>query len=168
LVEDTRRPGVETEYMTDTTDVLGPVDWLVVEFPADKAHFSGEMASELRSLVERDLVRVLDLVFIRKNEDGSIDVDELSDAPEGAVGELLAHEATLAMLLAEEDILAVGEALEPHSIAAVLVYENTWAGPFAASVRRAGGQLVDSGRIPTQALLAAIEAEDQEPVKEGA
>jgi hypothetical protein len=71
------------------------------------------------------------------------------------------------MLLAEEDIVAVGEALEPGSIAAVLVYENSWAGPFAASIRRAGGQLVDSGRIPTQALLAAIEAEDQEPVTEG-
>jgi hypothetical protein len=148
-------------------DVLGPVDWVVVEFPADKANFSGEMANELKSLVERGLVRVLDLVFLRKNDDGSIDVDELSDVPQGAVGELLAHEADLAMLLAEEDIVAVGEALEPGSIAAVLVYENSWAGPFAASVRRAGGQLIDNGRIPTQALLAAIEAEDQDPVKEG-
>jgi hypothetical protein len=153
--------------MTDTTDVLGPVDWLVVEFPADKANFSGEMARELKALVERELVRILDLVFIRKNEDGSVDVDELSDVPEDAVGELLAHEAELAMLLAEEDIVAVGEALEPGSIGAVLVYENSWAGPFAASVRRAGGQLIDNGRIPTQALLAAIEAEDNEPVKEG-
>jgi hypothetical protein len=149
-------------------DVLGPVDWLVVEFPADRANFSGEMASELKSLVERELVRVLDLVFLRRDEDGSIDVDELSDVPDGAVGELLAHEAELAMLLAEEDIVAVGEALEPGSIAAVLVYENAWAGPFAASVRRAGGQLIDSGRIPTQALLAVIEAEEREPVKEGA
>ena len=153
--------------MTDTTDELGPVDWLVVEFPADKANFSGEMARELQALVERELVRVLDLVFIRKNEDGSIDVDELNDVPEDAVGDLLAHEAELAILLAEEDILAVAEALAPHSIAAVLVYENTWAGPFAASVRHAGGQLIDSGRIPTQALIAAIEAEDQEVVKEG-
>ena len=153
--------------MTNTADVLGPVDWLVVEFPAEKANFSGEMAQELRALVERELVRVLDLVFIRKDEDGSIDVDELSDVPEGAVGELLAHEAALAMLLAEDDVVAVGEALEPGSIAAVLVYENTWAGPFAASIRRSGGQLIDSGRIPTQALLAAIAAEDQEPVKEG-
>jgi hypothetical protein len=149
------------------TDVLGPVDWLVVEFPVDKANFSGEMAQELRSLVERGLVRILDLVFLRKDEDGSVAVDELSDVPEGAVGDLLRHEAELAMLLAEEDIVAVGEALEPGSIAAVLVYENSWAGPFAASIRRAGGQLVDSGRIPTQALLAAIEAEDQEPVTEG-
>ena len=154
--------------MTDTTDVLGPVDWVVVEFPADKANFSGEMAQELRALVERELVRVLDLVFIRKNEDGSVDVDELSDVPDDAVGELLAHETALAMLLAEEDIVAVGEALEPHSIAAVLVYENSWAGPFAASVRRAGGHLIDSGRIPTQALLAAIEAENNEPVTQGA
>jgi hypothetical protein len=153
--------------MTDTTDVLGPVDWLVVEFPADKANFSGEIAQELKALVGRELVRILDLVFIRKNEDGSVDVDELSDVPEGAVGELLAHEAALAMLLAEEDLVAVGEALEPQSIAAVLVYENSWAGPFAASVRRAGGQLIDSGRIPTQALLAAIEAEDNEAVTQG-
>jgi uncharacterized membrane protein len=89
--------------MTDTTDVLGPVDWLVVEFPADKANFSGEMARELKELVERELVRILDLVFMRKNEDGSVDVDELSDVPEGAVGELLAHESALAMLLAEDD-----------------------------------------------------------------
>src|SRR4051812_33139505 len=153
--------------MTDTTDVLGPVDWLVVEFPADKANFSGEMAQELRALVERELVRVLDVVFVRKNEDGSIDVDELSDVPEDAVGDLLAHEAALAMLLAEEDILAVGEALAPHSIAAVLVYENTWAGPFAASIRRAGGQLIDSGRVPTQALIAAIEADVPENLKAG-
>jgi hypothetical protein len=148
-------------------DVLGPVDWLVVEFPVDKANFSGEMAQELKSLVERGLVRILDLVFLRKEEDGSVVVDELSDVPEGAVGELLQHEAALAMLLAEEDIVAVGEALEPGSIGAVLVYENSWAGPFASSIRRAGGQLVDSGRIPTQALLAAIEAEDQESVTEG-
>ena len=153
--------------MTNTNDVLGPVDWLVVEFPADKANFSGEMARELKSLVERELIRVLDLVFIRKDEDGSIDVDELSDVPEGVVGDFLAAEAAMAMLLAEEDIVAVGEALEPGSIAAVLVWENSWAGPFAASVRNSGGQLIDTGRIPTQALLAAIEAEDQEPAKEG-
>jgi hypothetical protein len=125
------------------------------------------MARELKALVERELIRILDLVFIRKNEDGSVDVDELSDVPEDAVGELLAHESALAMLLAEDDIVAVGEALEPGSIAAMFVYENSWAGPFAASVRRSGGQLIDNGRIPTQALLAAIEADAQEPVKEG-
>jgi hypothetical protein len=142
-------------------DVLGPVDYLVVEFPADKANFSGEMAAQLRSLVDGGVVRVLDLVILRKEPDGSVEVAELADVDERNVGELLALEADLAMLLAEEDVVEIGKALEPGSIAAVLVYENSWAGPFAASIRRSGGQLVASGRVPTQALLAAIEADAQ-------
>ena len=148
-------------------DVLGPVDYLVVEFPADKANFSGEMATELGSLIDRELVRVLDLVLLRKESDGSVEVAELAEVDESHVGELLALEADLAMLLAEEDIVEIGKVLEPGSIAAVLVYENTWAGPFAASIRRSGGQLVASGRIPTQALLAAVEA-DAQPEMQGA
>jgi hypothetical protein len=142
-------------------DALGPVDYLVVEFPAEQANFSGDMARELRSLVDRELVRVLDLVILRKEADGSVDAAELADVDECDVGELRALEADLAMLLAEDDVADVGAALEPGSIAAVLVYENTWAGPFASSIRRAGGQLVANGRIPTQALLAAIEADEQ-------
>jgi hypothetical protein len=142
-------------------DVLGPVDYLVVEFPADKANFSGEMADQLRSLVDRGIVRVLDLVLLRKEPDGSVEVAELTDVDESDVGELRALEADLAMLLAEEDVEEIGKALEPGSIAAVLVYENSWAGPFASSIRRSGGQLVASGRVPTQALLAAIEADAQ-------
>src|SRR5215216_115139 len=123
-------------------DVLGPVDYLVVEFPADKANFSGEMAAELTTLVERQLVRVLDLVLLRKEPDGSVETAELADVDESDVGVLRALEADLAMLLAEEDVEEVGKAVEPGSVAAVLVYENTWAGPFASSIRRAGGQLV--------------------------
>ena len=148
-------------------DVLGPVDYLVVEFPADKANFSGEMAAELRSLVDREVVRVLDLVILRKEPDGSVEVAELADVDERDVGELRALEADLAMLLAEEDVEELGRALEPGSIAAVLVYENSWAGPFASSIRRSGGQLVANGRVPTQALLAAIEA-DAQPEMQGA
>lgn len=140
-------------------EMLGPVDYLVVEFPAEKANFSGEMAAELTSLVERGLVRVLDLVLLEKNEDGSIEVAELSDADEATVGKLLSLEGDLAMLLAEEDVAKFAEIIEPGSIAAVLVYENRWAAPFGASVRRSGGQLVANGRIPTQALLAAMESE---------
>jgi hypothetical protein len=140
-------------------EMLGPVDYLVVEFPAEKANFSGEMAAELTSLVERGLVRVLDLVLLEKNEDGSIEVAELSDTDEATVGKLLSLEGDLAMLLAAEDVEKFAEIIEPGSIAAVLVYENRWAGPFAASVRRSGGQLVANGRIPTQALLAAMEPE---------
>ena len=147
-------------------DVLGPVDYLVVEFPAAKANFSGEMATQLGSLVDRELIRVLDLLLLRKGVDGSVEVAELSELAAADVGELLALEANLAMLLAEEDVEAIGAALEPGSVAAVLVYENSWAGPFASSVRRSGGQLVASGRIPTQALLAAVEA-DAQTVQQG-
>jgi len=148
-------------------DVLGPVDYLVVEFPADKANFSGEMAAELRSLVDRELVRVLDLLLLRKGADGAVEAAELNDAQESEVGELLALEADLAMLLAEEDVEAIGLALEPGSVAAILVYENSWAGPFASAVRRSGGQLVANGRIPTQALLAAVGG-DEQTVEQGA
>ena len=142
-------------------DVLGPVDYVVVEFPAGEAKFSGEMAAELTSLVDRDLVRVLDLVLLHKDQDGSVAVDELHEVDESHVGQLRALETDLALLLAAEDVEAIGSVLEPGNVAAVLVYENTWAAPFASAVRRSGGQLVADGRIPAQALLAAIEGEDQ-------
>ena len=148
-------------------DALGPVDYLVVEFPAEKANFSGEMAAELRSLVDRELIRVLDLVIVRKEPDGSVEVAELADVDKSNVGELLSLEADLAMLLAEEDVAKIGTVLEPGSIGAVLVYENRWAGPLASSIRRSGGQLVANGRVPTQALLAAIQA-DAQPELQGA
>jgi hypothetical protein len=141
-------------------DVLGPVDYLVVEFPSDKANFSGEMAEELKSLVDGELVRVLDLVIMSKDLDGAVAVDELHEVDESDLGQLRAFEADLAMVLAEEDLVEIGKVLEPGNVAAVLVYENSWAAPFASSVRRAGGTLVADGRIHTQALLAAIEAED--------
>jgi len=140
-------------------DLLGPVDYLVVEFPTDKAKFSGEMAAELTSLVDRELIRVLDLVLLEKNADGSVELAELAHADEAAVGELLSLEGDLAMVLAAEDVEKFGEIIEPGSIAAVLVYENRWAAPLGSAVRRYGGQLVANGRIPTQALLASMEAE---------
>jgi hypothetical protein len=142
-------------------DVLGPVDYLVVEFPAEKADFSGAMAAELTSLVDRDIVRVLDLLLLRKDPDGSVDAAELHEVDDSEIGQLRALEADAALLLAEEDIEEIGKALEPGSVGAVLVWENKWAAPFGASVRRSGGQLVASGRIPAQAILAAIEADDE-------
>jgi hypothetical protein len=148
-------------------DVLGPVDYLVVEFPADKANFSGEMAAELTKLVERELVRVLDLLIMSKDLEGAVTVDELHDVDASDLGQLRELEADLAMLLAEEDLEAIGKVLEPGNIAAVLVYENRWAAPFASSIRRSGGQLVADGRVHTQALLAALEA-DEETDKVGA
>jgi hypothetical protein len=153
--------------MTDEdVDELGPVDYMVVEFPADKANFSGEMAAELSALVGRGLVRVLDLLILKKNDDGSVEGFESHDFGDDELGELRALEDELALLLAEEDVESIGAALEPGSVAAVLVYENVWAAPFGAAVRRSGGQLVANGRIPIQALAAALEA-DETTMSEG-
>jgi hypothetical protein len=140
-------------------DELGPVDYVVVAFPAGQADFSGAMASELRALMDSDTVRVLDLVLVTKDVDGSVEGTELRDADDSEVGQLRAAEADLAVLLAESDIDEIGQVLEPGSSAAVLVWENTWAAPFGTAVRRSGGQLVASGRIPTQAILAAMDAD---------
>jgi hypothetical protein len=147
-------------------DELGPVDYVVVEFPADRANFSGEMAAELLGLVKRDVVRVLDLLFLTKHPDGSVEAFESHDFGDGELGELRALETELAMLLAAEDVESIGAALEPGSVAAVLVWENAWAAPFGSAVRRSGGQVVAGGRIPIQALAAALEA-DETTAKEG-
>ena len=146
-------------------DELGPVDYIVVEFPGSK--FSGEIAPALRDLVERGLVRVLDLLVLKKDEHGTIDAFELSDLEDTEIGELRRHEGELAMLLSEDDVKAVAAAIDPGTTAGVLVWENSWAAPFASAVRHSGGQLVASGRIPIQALAAAIEA-DEDHDTEGA
>ena len=147
-----------TEEAREAVDELGPVDWIVVEFPGSR--FNGEIAPALEELVDRGTVRILDLLLIRKSEDGSLEFHEVSDVDEADVGSLRAYEGELAMLLSEQDVLAVAEAVEPGSTAALLVWENTWAAPFASAVRRAGGQLVASGRIPIQAMLAVLEEDD--------
>ena len=148
--------------MTDiNVDEIGPVDYLVVGFPAERAKFSGEMASQLKALIDSNTVRVLDLVMIVRDEDGSVEASELRDADDSDVGELRALERNLALLLAEEDIDEIGASLEPGSAAAVLVWENTWAAPFGSAVRRSGGGSLGNGWIPTQALVAAVEADRQ-------
>ncbi|HXJ64485.1 MAG TPA: DUF6325 family protein [Actinomycetota bacterium] len=149
----------------ESVDELGPVDWIVVEFPGSK--FNGEIAPALQDLVDREIVRVLDLLFLKKDEDGSIEAYEVGDLEDSELGELRAYETALAMLLSEDDVNAVAEAIEPGSSAAVLVWENKWAAPFASAVRHSGGQLVASGRIPIQSLLAAIE-EDEASIDAGA
>ena len=145
--------------MSDTDmDELGPVDFLIVEFPAGKANFTGEMAAELVSLVNTGTIRLLDILILTKDADGAIDAFEIEDF-EG-LDELRALETDLAELLAEEDVENLAAAMEPGSVAGVLVWENTWAAPFASAARRAGGQLVANGRIPIQAILASLEADD--------
>ena len=136
--------------MTETIDELGPVDWIVVEFPGSK--FNGEIAPALRDLVDRRLIRVLDLLVLKKEEDGSLEAFELSDLDPGEVGELRAYESELAMLLSEDDVTAVAAAVEPGASAAVLVWENVWAAPFVEAVRGADGILLAGGRIPADVI----------------
>src|SRR6187200_697785 len=145
--------------MTNTPlDELGPVDYVVVEFPAGAKNFTGEMAAELLKLVDAGTIRIVDVLILDKNEDGSVDATELSDVEE--LGELRALEAQLAELLAADDVAHLAAAMDPGSTAGVLIYENLWAAPFASAARRAGGQLIANGRIPIQAILASIEADE--------
>jgi len=148
--------------ITDPNDVdeLGPVDYIVVEFPGSK--FNGEIAPALKDLVDRGIIRVLDIVILQKDDKGTLEVAELSDLDESEVGSIRDYETKLAMLLSEDDVIAVAEAIEPGTTAAVLVWENKWAVPFATAVRHSGGQLVASGRIPIQAIAAALEADDED------
>ena len=148
-------------------DQLGPVDYLVVRFPAEKANFSGAMADELKKLMDSGTIRVLDLVMVTKDEDGAVEAAELRDHDETDVGELRALEADISLVLAMEDVERVGADLEPGSTAAVLVWENSWAGPLASAIRHSGGELIGNGRIPTQALIAAAE-EDRDEAEAGA
>jgi hypothetical protein len=153
-----------TNDMTDTTmdatslDTLGPVDYVVVEFPAGASSFTGEMAKELVALVEAGTIRVIDALVLVKDEDGSVDAMELSDVED--LGPLREVEAQLAELLAADDVDHLAAAMEPGSTAGVLIWENLWAAPFASAARRSGGQLIADGRIPIQEIIASIEADE--------
>jgi hypothetical protein len=144
--------------MTDRTlDELGPVDYLVVEFPAGSSTFSGEMADQLAKLHDSGVIRVMDVLILVKDEDGSIEAHELSDYDN--LGELARIEEQLAETLAADDVVHLAAAMDPGTVAAALIYENLWAAPFAAAARHSGGQLIANGRIPIQAIIAAIEAD---------
>lgn len=140
--------------MAEADAELGPIDYLVVEFPAGQSTLTGEAAEELAALVDAGTIRVLDFVIVKKDENGDIDVLETDDLD--GLGVLGSIEETLAEVLAEQDLLDIAAAMEPGSVAAVLVWENTWAAPFAVAVRRNGAQLIASGRIPSQALIASM------------
>ena len=145
--------------MTDVSiNELGPVDYLIVEFPAGASNFTGEMTDALLALVKAGTIRVIDVLILAKNEDGSVEAMELEDLDD--LGELQTIEAELAQMLAEEDVEYLAAAMDPGSVAGVLIWENLWAAPFASAARRAGGQLIANGRIPIQAIIAAIEADE--------
>ena len=139
----------------DESVEMGPIDYVLVEWPGRQPN--GEVAPHLVDLVDRGLIRILDLAFIAKDEDGSVAGIELEDLGDGAA-ELEVFAGASSGLLSDDDLGEAANALEPGTSAALLVYENTWAGPFAAAVRRSGGQLVASGRIPVEDVLAALDA----------
>jgi Family of unknown function (DUF6325) len=137
---------------------MGPIDYILVEWPGKQP--TGEAAPYLVDLVERGIIRVLDFAFVTKAEDGSVAGVEISEVAD-QVEEMKVFEGASSGLLTDDDTAEAAEALEPGTSAALLVYENTWAAPFATAVRRSGGQLVASGRIPVQAFLAALEAAEE-------
>jgi hypothetical protein len=144
----------------DQIDDMGPVDYLVVEFPSGSSNFSGDMARELDSLVRSGTIRLLDLLVVTKTDDGTIEAFEIDDFEE--IDELRELEKEIAEILSAKDVANLAEAMENGSTAGVIVWENCWAAPFASAARRDGGQLVASGRIPLQAIAASIEAEADE------
>ena len=145
-----------------TTDLedIGPIDYLVVEFPGSK--MTGEGLPLLVDLVDRGIIRVLDFVFVKKELDGSVRGVAIADLDKDGTLDLAVFEGASSGLLGQEDLDEAGTVLEPGSSAGLLVYENRWAAPFAKALRRGGGQLVAHGRIPVQAVLAALDA--TEPV----
>jgi hypothetical protein len=140
---------------SDEINEMGPIDYLIVEWPGRQP--TGEAMPHLIDLVDRGLIRLLDLTFIAKAEDGSVAALEIADLG-GEIEAFAAFEGASSGLLGDDDVEEAGNALEPGTSAALLVYENSWAAPFAAAMRRSGGQLVASGRIPVQDVLAALEA----------
>jgi hypothetical protein len=140
---------------------MGPVDFLVIEFP--KLKMNGEAMKHLIDLVDRRNIRVLDLLFVRKDADGTVGVVAISDFDSDGTLDLAVFEGASSGLLGDDDLREAAEALEPGAAGAVLVYENLWAAPLARSLRKNGAQFVAGGRVPVQALLASIEALDAQP-----
>ncbi|MET8289009.1 DUF6325 family protein [Streptomyces sp. NPDC048448] len=137
---------------------MGPIDYVVVEFPGSR--MTGEGFPLLVDLVDRGLIRILDLMFVRKEDDGSVTGLEIADLTGDGALDLAVFEGVSSGLLDEDDIEEAGHALEPGNSAGILVYENLWAAPFATALRRGGAQMVASGRIPMPDVLAALDATD--------
>jgi hypothetical protein len=144
--------------MTDQLDedVLGPVDYVVVEFPGNK--MTGEGFPILLDLVDRGIIRILDLVFITKGEDGSVAGIAIADFDSDGTLDLAVFEGASSGLLDDSDIEEAGDVIEPGSSAGLLIYENRWAAPFAAALRRGGAELVARGPIPAEELVSAVDA----------
>jgi hypothetical protein len=142
--------------MNEDLDAVGPIDYLVVEFPG--ARLTGEALPLLLDLVDRGIVRILDLVFIRKDADGSVVVLEIADLDGDGRLDFEVLQGASSGMLGRDDIEQAAAMVEPGSAAGIVIYENVWAAPFVGALRRAGGELVAAGRIPLEDLAAALDA----------
>ena len=138
----------------DQLEEMGPIDYIVLEWPGKQP--SGEVAPLLVDLVDRGIIRILDIAFMVKGEDGSVAAIDLGAINGG--GGLAEFDGASTGLLGDEDVQEAAAALEPGTSAAVLVWENRWAAPVAVALRSSGGQLVASGRLPVQAIIASLDA----------
>jgi hypothetical protein len=143
--------------MQATDEELGPIDIVVIAYPAD-APMTGEAVPLFLDLVERGIIRVLDVMFVIKNQDGTFSGFDAKDLDEESVGDFTEFAGASSGLLGDEDVATAAEAIEPGSAAVIIVYENRWAASFAAAVRRNGGVFVASERIPVQDLIDSLDA----------
>jgi Family of unknown function (DUF6325) len=146
-------------WMEAHEDELGPIDIVVIAWPAD-APKTGEAVPIFVDLVDRGIIRVLDVLFVIQNEDGTVSGFEATDLDSERIGDFKVFEGASTGLLGEDDVASVGETLEPGTAAVMIVYENRWAAPFAGAVRRNGGVLVANHRITAQELMDAIDTAD--------
>ena len=142
-------------------DEMGPIDYVVLEWPGDTP-VTGEVMALLLDLVDRGTIRILDLAFVAKGEDGSVAAMDLGELEEDGNG-LAEFQGASSGLLGEDDLQEAAVAMEPGTVAGVLVWENRWAAPVAIALRKSGGQLVASGRLPVQAIVAALDATEPTP-----
>jgi len=142
--------------MTTQQDAIGPIDFAVLEFPGNR--FNGEIAPAITDLIAKGTIRVLDIAFISKDADGDMTVIEIEDLDEDQIGSLGGLTPYLADIVSEEDLVNAAEVLVPNSSALLIVWENTWMGPFVHAVRESGGALVASGRIPANEILDLLES----------
>jgi uncharacterized protein DUF6325 len=143
--------------MESHQEEIGPIDIVVIAYPAD-APMTGEAVPLVLDLVERGIIRILDVLFVMKNEDGTFSGFEAKDLDAKGVGDFKEFEGASSGLLGDEDAATASQALEPGSAAVMIVYENRWAAPFAAAVRRNGGVVIDNQRIPVQDVIDALDA----------
>ena len=141
--------------MSDT-DVFGPIDFVLIEFTGD--HFTGETAAAMFDLVEREIVRIYDVLVIRKDQDGTFSGLELNDLDVDHLGGFVLFENLQSGLIGDEDVAEAAAAMEPGTVAALIVYENLWAIPFVAAAQRAGGRLIASQRLGAQDIMDALDA----------